>query len=124
MTSACLEGMRGEKRPIDIPIDLEGAQIAAVKQEGEFDVIDVRFVGERMKDGVGPGEVIDYLRFSRYRFEHATDSETGLTERCPRCGGEIDITSDWHCRFCGAPVNEQSSGWRIERVMDFRNYAP
>jgi hypothetical protein len=123
LTSACLEGLRGEKRPIDIPIDLQGAQIAAIKQEGEFDVIDVRFVGERLRDGIGPGEVIDILRFSRYRFEHTTDSETGLTESCPRCGGEIDATTDWRCRFCDALINEQSSGWRIERVMDFRNYA-
>jgi hypothetical protein len=122
-TPSCLESLRHSDRPMNIPVEVKGAQIVATGVEGDYDTIDVKFFGERLDaDGVGPGETIDYLRLSRYRFEHSSDSETGLTESCGRCGGAIDPTTDWKCRFCDQLVNEQSSGWQIEKVMDQGDY--
>jgi hypothetical protein len=121
-TPGCIESLKKEPRTLDIPVNIQGAQICSIREEGEFDLIDVRFIGERKKGTEGPGEVIDYLRFERYRYEHATDSETGVSESCGRCGGAIDPTSDWKCRYCDQRVNEQSSGWMVQKVMSQATY--
>lgn len=117
-----IEDLRREPPVIDIPIKIEGVQIAAVFEDGEYDVVDVRFVGERVNEGQGPGSVYEYLRFIRPRYEHTTDGETGVSDRCLRCGGSIDSAADWKCRYCDQLVNEQSSGWLISRVMDQGTY--
>jgi len=122
LTPACLEALRDMPALPDIPIGVDGVQIAAVFEEGDYDAIDVRFIGQRGKDGAGTGAAYDYLRFVRYRYEQSTDGMTGETDRCPRCGGEIDATSDWKCRYCDQLVNPQSTGWLIEKVMDQGNY--
>jgi hypothetical protein len=124
LTPACLEIMRKAKPPLNIPLEIQGVQLAGIGEEGEYDTLDVRFMGNRMQDGVGPGETITYLRFTRYRFEHTTDGETGMAETCPRCGGLIDPTADWVCHYCDQKVNEQSSGWLVTKVMDQGNYVP
>lgn len=121
-TPGCIAALKKADAPIDIPVDIQGAQVCAVTEEGEFDLIDVRFIGERKRGAEGPGETIDYLRFERYRYEHSTDSETGFSESCKRCGGKIDPTSDWKCRYCDQRVNEQSSGWMVQKVMSQGDY--
>jgi hypothetical protein len=124
LTPGCLEAVRKSPPPLNIPLDVQGVQMAALGEEGEYDTIDVRFIGERIKDGVGPGETMSYLRFIRYRFEHATDAATGVRETCSRCGGIIDPVNDWKCHYCDQKVNEQSSGWLVTKVMDQGNYVP
>jgi hypothetical protein len=124
LTPACLEALQKAKPPLNIPLEIQGVQLAAIGEEGEYDTIDVRYMGSRSQDGVGPGETITYLRFIRYRFEHFTDAETGMVESCPRCGGRIDPTADWICHYCDQKVNEQSSGWLVQKVMDQGNYVP
>ncbi len=124
LTPGCLEALKKQSPPPNIPLEVQGVQLAAIGEEGEYDTVDVRYMGNRKQDGVGPGETITYLRFIRYRFEHATESETGLTETCPRCGGRIDPTADWICHYCDQKVNEQSSGWLVQKVMDQGNYVP
>ncbi len=123
LTPGCLEALKNTEPPLNIPFRIQGIQLAAVGEEGEYDFIDVRFIGDRQQDDVGPGETIKYARFVRYRYEHSTDGETSMGESCPRCGGPVDPTSDWKCRYCDQKVNEESSGWLIEKVMDQGKYA-
>ncbi|MFA5867359.1 MAG: hypothetical protein WC891_05280 [Actinomycetota bacterium] len=124
MTTSCLEALKKAPPPPNIPLDVQGLQLAAIGEEGEYDTIDVRYMGNRRQGGEGPGETITYLKFIRYRFEHATDAATGMAETCPRCGGRIDPTADWICHYCDQKVNEQSSGWLVQKVMDQGNYVP
>lgn len=124
LTPGCLEEVRKSPPPLNIPLDIQGLQLAAIGEEGEYDTIDVRFMGSRLQNGVGPGETISYLRFIRYRFEHSTDAASNMGETCPRCGGAVDPTADWKCHYCDQRVNEQSSGWLVTKVMDQGNYVP
>jgi hypothetical protein len=124
LTPSCMETLQKAKPPPNMPLEVQGLQLSAIGQEGDFDTIDVRFIGDRQKNGAGPGETITYLRFTRYRFEHATDAETGMIESCPRCGGRIDPTTDWICHYCDQKINEESSGWLVQKVMDQGNYVP
>ena len=121
-TPACVEALRQAPAPPDIPLDVQGIQIIAIGSEGDYDTIDVKIISDRNAGGVGPGEVIDYLRLARYRYEQSTDGETGVSETCGRCGGAIDPTSDWKCRFCDQLINAQSTGWMIEKVMNQGDY--
>ena len=121
-TPTCIEALREAATPLDIPVEIQGVQIVGVGAEGDYDTIDIKFFGDRVAEGVGPGETIDYLRLARYRYEQSTDSETGVSETCSRCGGAIDPTSDWKCRYCDQMINEQSTGWLIEKVMDQGDY--
>lgn len=124
LTASCLEALLEAEPPLNIPLEVQGVQLGAIGQEGDFDTIDVRFIGNRQNDGVGQGEMITYLRFIRYRYESATDAATGMIETCPRCGGKIDPTADWICHYCDQKVNEQSSVWLVQKVMDQGNYVP
>lgn len=121
-TPGCIEALKKEAAPVNIPVSVQGVQISEVSSDGEYDLIDMRFIGERKDGDRGPGEIIDYLRFQRYRYEHSTDSETGFSETCGRCGGIVDPTTDWKCRYCDQRVNEQSSGWMVQKVMSQGNY--
>ena len=124
LTPGCLEALQKEQPMLNIPLEVQGVQLSAVGQEGDYDTIDVRFIGDRQKEGIGPGETITYLRFTRYRYEHATDAADGMIETCPRCGGRIDPTADWICHYCDQKINEESSGWLVQSVMDQGNYVP
>ncbi len=121
-TPACVAVLCQAARQIDIPVDVQGIQIIAVRPEGDYDTIDVKIIGERSANGVGPGDVIEYLRLARYRYEQSTEGETGVSETCGRCGGAIDPTSDWKCRFCDQLINAQSTGWMIEKIMNQGDY--
>ena len=121
-TPGCIKVLEKEDSVINIPVRIQGVQMCAVSEDAEYDLIDVRFIGERKKGLEGPGEIIDYLRFERYRYEQSTDGETGFSETCGRCGGKIDPTTDWKCRYCDQRVNEQSTGWMVQKVMSQATY--
>lgn len=121
-TKGCIDALKKTEPIINIPVDIQGVQICSISEEGEYDLIDVRFIGDRKRGADGPGEIIDYLRLERYRYEHSTDSETGFSETCSRCGGKIDPTTDWKCHYCDQRVNEQSTGWMVQKVMSQATY--
>ncbi len=109
---------------IDRPLDVQGLQIVNIGSDGENDIIDVKFVGERLSVKGKAREVVEYASFTRPHYERFTDrSAADWNGTCPKCFAALPTEHVWRCPYCGQNVAEQSTGWKIRKIIAEKEYA-
>lgn len=108
---------------IDQPLDVQGVQIVWIGTEGDDDVIDVRFVGERRDEAGKLVPSAEFVTFIRPHYEHFNEPTAVVwSGRCPNCSGEVDLENDWRCARCGHNLAEQTTGWKISAIRAEKDY--
>jgi predicted lipid-binding transport protein (Tim44 family) len=115
-------------RPMLESLNVRGMHVADAMHDGTHDRIavhfDIVFRGKLFDDRDGKllADAGDDRRAGeRWTFERAAGVKTVaaggvVAQKCPKCGAALELSSDSHCRFCGADVANGEFDWTVSSM--------